>query len=313
MTVSKSIVITGASSGFGAAFARALADDGHNLFICARRTDRLADVAGNRKNIFYAPCDVANESEVGKFFGQIANREKSIDVLIHCAGVLGPLGTFDSVETAEWFFTLKTNLFGTYLVIREAVRLMRSEQQPRIVVLSGGGAFDPMPCVSAYGASKAATVRLVETLAVELKPRNIAINAVAPGFAATEIHQATLAAGRERAGEHFDKTIDLMSKGSGSMDLAVDCIRYMISDGALKLSGKTISARFDPWGEPEFDLRIEEIMACPLYTTQRTNADLMPHSELARALSIAAERKRERREQIGVNKVFGYPQIGSVG
>ena len=118
------------------------------------------------------------------------------------------------------------------------------------------------------------------------------MNAVAPGFAATEIHQATLAAGRERGGEHFDKTVKLMSNWDDSMDIPIDCIRYMLSDKAAKLTGKTISARYDPWGEPEFDQNIDQIAASPLYSTQRTITEYLPDSALAGALALATERKR---------------------
>jgi NAD(P)-dependent dehydrogenase (short-subunit alcohol dehydrogenase family) len=297
MAVRKSIVITGASSGFGAAFARALANDGHDLFICARRNDRLAEVAAGHPTVFHAHCDVAQETQVKTFFREVGQRTHALDAVIHCAGVLGPLGTFDAAKSEEWLAAVTTNLMGAYLVAKHALPLLRPETRPRILILSGGGAFDPMPNVSAYGVSKAAIVRLVETLAVELKPRNIAVNAVAPGFAATEIHNATLAAGRERGGEHFDKTVKHISNWDDSMEVPIDCVRYMISDRAVKLTGKTISARYDPWGEPEFDQCIDEIAASPLYSTQRTISEHLSNSALARTLALAAERKRKRRKR----------------
>jgi NAD(P)-dependent dehydrogenase (short-subunit alcohol dehydrogenase family) len=295
MAVRKSIVITGASSGFGAAFARALAEDGHNLFICARRMDRLAEVAAGHPTISYAHCDVSQEAQVKNFYRKVGEGTRSLDAVIHCAGILGPLGTFDAVTGEQWMTTLTINVMGAYFIAKHALPIMRPEQRPRLLILSGGGAFDPMPNVSAYGASKAAIVRLVETLAVELKPRNIAVNAVAPGFAPTEVHTATLAAGRQRGGEHFDRTVERMSNWDNSMDVPVDCIRYMLTDAAANLTGKTISARFDPWGEPEFDERIDEIAASPLYSTRRTIPEHLANSALATALAVAAERKRKRR------------------
>jgi NAD(P)-dependent dehydrogenase (short-subunit alcohol dehydrogenase family) len=295
MVTRKSIAITGASSGFGAAFARALADDGHDLFICARRLDRLADIAAGCSAIYYARCDVSREADVRRFFREIRERTPSLDAVIHCAAILGPLGTFDAVKSEEWLAAITTNLFGTYVLAKHALPLLLPEKRPRILVLSGGGAFDPMPNVSAYGVAKAAIVRFVETLAVELKPRNVAVNALAPGFAATEIHKATLAAGRERAGKHFDKTVELISSWDRSMEVPVSCIRYMLSDAAGKLTGKTISAWYDPWGEPEFDQHIDEINDSPLYSTQRTISEHLVGSPLARALTQAAERKRKQR------------------
>jgi NAD(P)-dependent dehydrogenase (short-subunit alcohol dehydrogenase family) len=291
----KSIAIAGASSGIGAALTRALAGDGHKLFVCARRTDRLAQVVEGYSSVFYAGCDVGREAAVKNFFRQVAERTNTLDVLIHCAAILGPIGVFHEVNSDEWMAAVRTNLFGAYLVAKNAVPLMSAERRPRIIILSGGGAFDPMPWVSAYGVSKAAIVRLVETLAVELAPRNIAVNAVAPGFAATEIHQTTLAAGRERGGEHYDRTARLISEWDHSMDVPIDCVRYMISEAATRLTGKTISARYDPWGEPEFDQRIDQVMASSLYTTQRTVPAHLKDRALAEPLARAVNNKLKRR------------------
>jgi NAD(P)-dependent dehydrogenase (short-subunit alcohol dehydrogenase family) len=298
----KSIVIAGASSGIGAALTRALAADGHELFVCARRMDRLAKVVEGLTSVFHAGCDVGREVEVENFFRQVGERTKSLDVVIHCAAILGPIGVFDAVNSDDWMAAVRTNLFGAYLVAKNAVPLMRAERRPRIIMLSGGGAFDPMPRVSAYGVSKAAIVRLVETLAVELAPRNIAVNAVAPGFVATEIHQATLAAGRERGGQHYDKTARLVSEWDDSMDVPVDCVRYMLSEAAARLTGKTISARYDPWGEPEFDQRIDQVIASPLYTTQRTVPVHLEDRALAEPLLRAVKNKHKRRAR----KVFEH-------
>jgi NAD(P)-dependent dehydrogenase (short-subunit alcohol dehydrogenase family) len=288
----KSIVIVGASSGFGAAFARALADDGHQLFICARRTDLLARVAGGSSSIFCDHCDVSDGPQVENYFRKVAARTEHVDVLIYCAARLGPIGKFDEVRSEDWLSTVTVNVFGAYAAARHVVPLMKSERRPRILMISGKGAFDPMPNASAYGVSKAALVRLVETLAVELAPKNIAVNAIAPGFAPTDIHKATLAAGPERGGEHYHETKKQLSDWIGSMAGAVDCVRYMISDRSAPLTGKTISARFDLWGEPEFDRMIKEISASRLYSTERITAEHIGSSELKNALGAAGDRKK---------------------
>jgi len=307
MASRKSIVVVGASSGIGAALARALAHDGHDLFICARRADRLAETAEGYPSISYDSCDVAREEEVKQFFAWVGERAGLIDVLIHCAGILGPIGPFDEVDSNRWFETLRTNLFGAFLAAKYATRLMKSERRPRIIMLSGGGAFDPMPRVSAYGVSKAAIVRLVETLAVELAPRNIAVNALAPGFIATEIHAATLAAGQARGGQHFEKTVELMSQRDDNIAVPIDCVRYLISDAAAQLTGRTISARYDAWGEPEFDQNIEQIMASPLYTTQRVTPADLRESLLREALTRAAEAKQARNKQRSITPCDPLP------
>jgi|GEM_PF-206104 len=296
MTTGKSIVIAGASSGIGAALARALAADGHRLYLCSRGTEELARTWAGSSSTFYASCDVGREPEVRAFFEQVSTRADSIDALIYCVGVMGPVGLFHEADSTDWFETLKTNLFGAFLMAKYAVPFMKAERRPRIIMLSGGGAFNPLPRASAYGVSKAATIRLVETLAVELAPRNIAVNAVAPGFVATEIHQATLDAGPERGGEHYEQTVRLLSEGSSDIETPIDCVRYMISDSSAKLTGKTISARFDAWGNRAFDKCIDQIVSSPLYSMQRINLVHLGDSALANRLALAVEGKHGRRE-----------------
>src|SRR5262249_9635289 len=99
-----------------------------------------------------------------------------------------------------WWQTIETNLRGAFLIAQHMVPLLRNGNWPRLINFSGGGAFSPLANYSAYACAKAAIVRLTECLAEELAPANIRVNAVAPGFVPTEMHQATLAAGESRAG-----------------------------------------------------------------------------------------------------------------
>lgn len=299
MKAEKTIVVVGASSGIGAAVTRALAADGHHLFICARRVERLKEVAASNPKIFFAPCDVTNEAEVAQFIGEVRNRTSSVDVLIYSAAILGPVGSLHKLKSSEWLTTLMINLFGAVLFTKQVVPLMMPERRPRILFVSGGGAFDPLPRLSAYGASKAGLIRLVESLAIDLAASNIAVNAVAPGFMATEIHQAVMDAGPESGGVEYDKAVKQLSIWDDTdMEIPVNCMRYMLSDAASKLTGKTISARFDPWGEPEFDASIDEILSSPLYATQRVNLVDLGNSPLAKKLLQAADNKRNRRGKI---------------
>jgi ketoreductase len=292
MDKKKSIVITGASSGIGAALTRTFAGDGHHLFVCARRADRLAKVVEGFEQVFHAPCDVSVEAQVQQFFVRVRERMPSVDVLIHCAAVMGPIGLVTDTDSEAWFEALRTDLFGAFLVTKHVVPLMRPEIRPRILLLSGGGAFDPMPNLSAYGVSKAGIIRLAETLAVELAPRNIAVNVFAPGFVATEIFKSILGAGRERGGKLYDIVVKLHEEWKDAdIERPIECARFLISDAAAGLTGKTISARFDPWDQPEFVIRLREITSSGLYATQRTNLDHLKGQAFADELAQAAKRR----------------------
>lgn len=304
MDASKSIVITGASSGIGAALTRALAGDGHRLFICARRRERLAEVAKGLSSVSFACCDVGSESEVKRFFARVSEGMPSVDVLIHCAAVMGPVGVVTDIDSEEWWAALRTDLFGAFLVTKHAIPLMRPERRPRILLLSGGGAFDPMPNLSAYGVAKAGIIRLAETLAVELAPRNIAVNVFAPGFVATEIFKTVLEAGPARGGELYRTIVNLLDHWKDSdIELPIKCLRFLISDEAAALTGKTISARFDPWDQPEFRAHLDEIVASRLYATQRTNLEHMRGVAFVERLVEAVDKRSGKRAQT----------IGSIG
>jgi len=308
----KSIVITGASSGIGATLTRRFASDGHQLFVCARRTERLANICENLSTTFYARCDVSKEAEVVQFFGKVRDRMPCVDVLIHCAAVMGPIGLVTDIDSEAWFDALRTDLFGAFLVTKYVVPLMQSERRPRILLLSGGGAFDPMPNLSAYGVSKAAIIRLAETLSVELAPRNIAVNVFAPGFVATEIFESVLKAGRERGGQLYDTIVKLLDGWKDTdIELPIACARFLISDAAAKLTGKTISARHDPWDQPEFVACLDEIMASNLYTTQRTNLDHLKGISFADRLATAAQAREHARSKTGESANTRYRSDGT--
>ncbi|HZP76263.1 MAG TPA: SDR family oxidoreductase [Pseudolabrys sp.] len=268
----KSILVTGASSGIGAALSSAFAHDGHRVFICARRRDKLAEVAAQSRNVSYFECDVGVDADVRHLFEQIGAAVPSLDVVVHCAAISGPVGLTPDVDGGAWLTALQTNVFGAFLVVKHAIPLMRSDARPRVILLSGGGAFDPMPNLSAYGVSKAAIVRFAETLAVELAPRNIAVNVLAPGFVATEIFDSIVAAGPERGGALYDTVLKLLKEWkSDDLQVPIDCARFLISEKAHLLTGKTISARHDPWDRPEFLARLPEIVSSKLFTTQRVS------------------------------------------
>lgn len=296
MSEAKRIVVTGASSGIGEAVARRLAADGHALYVCARRADRLDALTREQAGIAARPCDVADEAQVVAFVEWLRTKAGRVDALVNAAGGFGAIGPMVETDSLEWRRTIEANLYGTYLMTKHVVPLMPG-QGGRIVNFSGGGGLSPFPRYSAYAASKAAVIRLTETLAMELAPRGIAVNAVAPGFVATEIHAQTLRTGAARAGaEHFERTRRLLREGAVPMEVPVSCIQFLLSDRAAGLTGKTISASFDPWAEPAFVERLEEMSASDVYTLRRLNPANLPPSGLREAL-LQAQGGRAGRPQ----------------
>jgi NAD(P)-dependent dehydrogenase (short-subunit alcohol dehydrogenase family) len=280
------VVICGASSGIGARLAHALADDGHRVFICARRADRLAAVKGNSAAIETFVCDVSDQQQVADLAAKLSGRTDGIDVLINCAGGFGEIAPIAIADTTRWWQTLEVNLKGSYLTIHGMLPLLTKGRQPRIINFAGGGAFSPFPNYSAYACSKTAIVRLTECLAAELAPLNIRVNAIAPGFVSTEMHQATLQAGEERAGRlQFQRTKAILSQQAPSMENVVNCVRSMMSSALDELTGKTISSNFDPWQTGTFRESLPDIVRSDLYTLRRVNVVNLPDGRLRTTLS----------------------------
>ena len=269
MMIPLHVIISGASSGIGLALARDLAASGHRVYVCARRANALEELATEHASIAVRPCDVSDEGQVLQFMDWVKRQTTYADALLNCAGILAPIDEVARTDSEEWWHTLRVNLFGTYLMIKHALPLLDGSSIARIINFAGGGAFNPFPNYSAYACSKVAVVRLTECLAQELAGRGICVNALAPGFVATPIHLATLEAGPERAGqEQYDVTVKGLESGL-SAQTAIECVRFLLSDSAAGLTGKTISANFDPWREPYFSSQIAEINRSDLLTLRR--------------------------------------------
>jgi 3-oxoacyl-[acyl-carrier protein] reductase len=145
---------------------------------------------------------------------------------------------------------------------------MKNNHYGKIINLSGGGATAPLPYISAYAASKAAVVRFTETIAEECKDYGIDVNAVAPGALNTRLLDEILVAGEEMVGKQFyEKALQQKEGGGTPLQKGADLCVYLASAESDGITGKLISAVWDPW--PAFNQRKAEIMSSDLYTLRR--------------------------------------------
>jgi len=251
----RTALITGGSQGLGKAIAAQFVREGASIVICARDEKALAEarldlekLAGPGQKVLARRCDVSSEEQAGELAAFALKELGSVQVLVNNAGIYGPMGPTETIPWKEWTRSIEINLYGVLLPSRALIPQFKKAGAGKIIFLSGGGATNPLPNISSYAAAKAAVVRLMETLAEELRPHHVDVNAIAPGALNTRFLDEVLAGGKAAVGETF-YTKALKQRESGGVPLekgAALCV-YLASTQSDGITGKLISAQWDPW------------------------------------------------------------------
>ena len=189
--MTKSIIITGAGRGIGAATATAFLDAAYRVGLIGRNEDTLAAVANGHPNALVLPCDVGVPEEVEASFGKALAAWGRLDVLFNNAGRGSPGRTIDETEIDDWLDVVRINLTGSFLCARAAFGIMRgqSPQGGRIINNGSISAHAPRPGSTPYTSTKHAITGLTRTLSLDGRPYDIACGQIDIGNALTEMAQ----------------------------------------------------------------------------------------------------------------------------
>lgn len=271
----KVAIVTGANQGLGLEIAKKYLEAGASVVICARNKDLLDKAEENLKGLLAqgqrliaVPGDVSKAEDVRSIVEAARTQLGRIDILVNNAGVYGPKGTIEEVDWKEWVRAIEINLYGSILMCRAVLPSFKAQGRGKIVQLSGGGATNPLPRISAYAVSKAAVIRFTETLAEEVREYNIDVNAIAPGALNTRMLEEVLDAGPDKVGKAFyERSLKQKRTGGASLGKGAELAVFLgsaLSDG---ITGKLISAVWDPW--ESLPGHLDDLVSTDIYTLRR--------------------------------------------
>jgi 3-oxoacyl-[acyl-carrier protein] reductase len=268
-------IITGANRGLGREIAHHFVRAGASVLLTARDEKLLGEVAKeltphakSGQRVETLAGDVADESHCNEAAAHLAKLPGDASILVNNAGVYGPKGLIEDVDWQEWEQAIRINLLGTVLMSRCVIPLMRKANYGKIINLSGGGATNPLPRISAYAASKAAVVRMNETLAEELKDAHVDVNAIAPGALNTRLLDEVLEAGPEKVGKQFyERSLKQRDQGGAPLEKGAELAVFLASKESDGITGRLISAVWDRW--EEFPKWREQMAKNDVYTLRR--------------------------------------------
>lgn len=231
-------VITGANRGLGKAMVKIFAENGYDIWACARRynkqfEDELIQL-GRKTGANIAPVyfDLTNADEVKIGMKAIISEKKSIDVLINNAGITyaGHLMTMTPIDEIKNVY--EVNVFSQIRIMQYIARSMIKQKRGLIINMCSVGGIEPTPESIAYGSSKAALIWITKSLARELSPYNIRVNGIAPGIVDTDM-------GHYRNEEELAKVFDKMTvKRFGKPEEIAAAALYLSSKAAEFMNGQ---------------------------------------------------------------------------
>jgi 3-oxoacyl-[acyl-carrier protein] reductase len=238
------VLITGGGRGIGAATAQRFASEGARVVVSDLDLAPAQEVAGPLNGVAIA-CDVSSRDQVEAMFARVANEFGRLDVLVCCAGIIRDNLLFKMTDE-DWDLVIDTHLKGAFLCARAAQKAMVAQKYGKVVFLSSTSALGNRGQTN-YSTAKAGLQGMARTLAIELGPFNINVNAVAPGFVETRMTRATA----ERMGIDFEAfklgaASQIPLQRIGQPEDIASVIAFLCSDESSFISGQTIYVRGGP-------------------------------------------------------------------
>jgi NAD(P)-dependent dehydrogenase (short-subunit alcohol dehydrogenase family) len=240
------VLVTAGAAGIGRAFAEVFSDAGAKVFVCDVDRAALDAFHAARPEIGARFADVADPKQVDGLFDEAAVFLGGLDVLINNAGIAGPTAAVEDIAIADWDRTIAVDLNGMFYCTRRAVPMIKAAGGGSIINLSSVAGRLGFPLRTPYSAAKWAVVGFTKSLAIELGPANIRVNAIQPGVVEGERIERVIAAKAKALGlTHEQYRQQLVSKVSlrrtvSPYDIA-NMALFLATDAGKNISGQALS------------------------------------------------------------------------
>jgi NAD(P)-dependent dehydrogenase (short-subunit alcohol dehydrogenase family) len=244
-------LVTGASRGIGRAIALTFARAGAKVALVARSSGEIEaaaqEIIAAGGEAVALTADVADARQVQAAVDGCLERFSRLDLLVNNAGMLGPLGPLVENPVEEWLQTVQVNLGSVFLMLHAVLPTMICQRYGKVINLSGGGAAYGRPYFTAYGVSKAAVVRLTESVAEEVREYGIDVNAMAPGAVNTGMLRQVLDAGAQVGESAHADALKQLDTGGVPVETPAQLALFLASPASDGLTGRLISSIHDNW------------------------------------------------------------------
>jgi NAD(P)-dependent dehydrogenase (short-subunit alcohol dehydrogenase family) len=240
------VLVTAGAAGIGLEIARAFLREGAKVHVCDVDGAALAAIAKSDPTLTRSACDVADRAAVARLFGDAQQRLGGLDCLVNNAGIAGPTGRVEEIRPEDWDRCIAVDLTGQFNCARLAIPLLKQSKNASVINLSSQAGKHGFPLRAPYAAAKWGVIGFTKTLAIELGPSGVRVNALLPGLVAGDRIRRVIEAKSQQLGRSFAEQERAMFQFTSIKDYVTpqqlaDMVVFLASPRAKTVSGQAIS------------------------------------------------------------------------